>query len=105
MKIKQKSKGFVLAGSVALYNHPKSKVYENAFNKYKAIKIWDSAVSQFLEEASEATKAIDFKDGALFVACLSKEMANEIKIYAQRIIYLINQLLGRVLVYELRVEC
>lgn len=58
----------------------------------------------FAEELGKETKAIDLKNGILIVACLSKELAYQIKILAQRIIEYINQLIGKQVVYAISVE-
>lgn len=99
-----KSKGFVKVSQAALTGHPKAKIFESAFQKHLAVKAWHNAADQFFEEAGNKTRAIDFKEGVLFVACLSKELAYKIKMFAQRIIYLLNQLIGKELVFALKIE-
>jgi hypothetical protein len=99
-----KRKGFVKAGEAALKNHPQSKVFEKALYKHQAIKSWDKAVLEFFEDAKEKTKATDFKEGVLYIACLTKDLASKIKMFAQRIIYILNQLIGKDIVYALKVE-
>lgn len=100
----RKGRGFVRVSQAALSAHPKSAIFQKALYKHQAVSAWDKAISQFFEGAENQTKAADFKDGVLFIACLSKELAYKIKMFAQRIIYLINQLLGRQLVFALQVE-
>lgn len=99
-----KHKGFIRASEAALLAHPKAGLYQKALHRHKAISIWGKAAAEFFEEAGEASQAIDFKEGVLFVACLTKDLANKIKMFAKRIIYILNQLLGQELVFALRVE-
>ena len=82
----------------------KDKKIMGALNKYKAIKHWEQAVSSFIEEAPALTKALDFKNGVLVVACLSKELAYQIKLLAQRIISALNTIIGKNTVFALQVE-
>jgi len=78
---------------------------ESAVHKYKALKAWEKAASGFIVEAKGQTKAIDLRQGILVVACLTKEIAYQIKLLAQRIIYEINKLLGKSIVFAISVEC
>lgn len=104
-KIKSaKHKGFIRASQAALSAHPKSEIYRKAFHRHKAISLWQKAAAEFFEGAQNQTKAVDFKDGVLFVACLTKDLANKIKMFAGRIIYILNQLIGKELVFALRIE-
>jgi len=77
---------------------------EAALNKHRAIKHWRQAASSFVEEAGKLTQAVDFKKGVLTVACLSREVANKVKLLASRIIYALNQLLGRQVVFAVSIE-
>ncbi|MEK7617986.1 MAG: hypothetical protein AAB410_02470 [Patescibacteria group bacterium] len=99
----KKTKGFV-GISNAIEGHPKSKILKQAFYKHRAINTWEKAVSEFFEGAEAQSKAVDFKEGVLMVACLSKDLAYKIKAFAQRIIYILNQLIGKDLVFAIRVE-
>lgn len=78
------------------FNEPKLK---QAFYKSKAIRNWQIAAAKFLNEAYEQTRAIDFKNGVLVVACLSKELAYQIRMLAQRIMAEINKLIGKNVVF------
>jgi len=82
----------------------KEKKLVGALNKYKAIKNWDKAASSFISEAKEYSKAVDLKNGILVVACLSREIASQIKFIAQRIIEALNQLIGRQVVFAIHIE-
>ena len=100
----QKSKsGFTKVGKV-LPKTVKQYNLQPAIDKHSVLKIWHQAASGFLDEVCAQTKAIDFKKGVLCVACLSQEIAYQIKLLARRIIYVINQILGRDLVWSLSVE-
>lgn len=100
----KKSKGFEKMGNAVLRGHPRAEIYKKAFNKYKVISGWNQAVGQFFDNAEGLTKAMDFKDGLLVIACLTKELASKIKMFAERIIYILNSILGKELVFALRVE-
>lgn len=77
---------------------------QTALYRHNTLKNWQQAVSGFIEEARESTRAVDFKKGTLFVACLSREIAAQIRLLTQRIIYALNQLLGRQVVFAISVE-
>ncbi len=77
---------------------------ENVFYRQRVIRYWREVAGSFIDEARELTQAVDFKKGVLTVACLSREAATQIKLLAQRIIYALNQCLGRSLVYAISIE-
>jgi hypothetical protein len=77
---------------------------ESALYKHKTLKHWHEIASAFLDEAKELTKAINFEKGVLTVACLSREVATQVKFLAQRIIYALNQFLGKQMVFAIYVE-
>ncbi|MFI5205375.1 MAG: DUF721 domain-containing protein [Candidatus Paceibacterales bacterium] len=77
---------------------------ESAVYKHKTLKHWHEVASAFVDEASELTKAINFEKGVLTIACLSREVASQVKLLAQRIIYALNQFLGREMVFAIYVE-
>ena len=77
---------------------------ENAVYKHKTIKHWHDVASGFIDGAKELTQATDFKKGVLTVACLSREIASKVKLLAQRIIYALNQVLGKQMVFAIYVE-
>jgi hypothetical protein len=77
---------------------------ETALHRYQALNHWEEVVVSFITEAKNQTRAIDLQKGVLVVACLSKEVAYQLKLLAQRIIYALNQLLGKSVVYAIRVE-
>ncbi len=100
--IKHKT-GFVPVGKILPV---KSKEYklDSALVRYKALKFWQTAAADFLENSGELTRALEFKNGVLVVACLSQELAYQIKVLSGRIIYVLNGLLGKNLVFAIRVE-
>lgn len=69
------------------------------------LEAWSTVIGGFVTQASELTQAMEFKSGKLFVACLSRAVAHQIISLAKKIINAINELLGRVVVYTLSVEC
>ncbi len=77
---------------------------ETALYKHKTLKHWHEVASGFIEEARRLTQAIDFKKGVLTVACLSSEVASQVRLLAQRIIYALNQIIGKQMVYAIYVE-
>jgi hypothetical protein len=79
--------------------------FEAALNKHQAIKYWQQIVAVFLEEAATLSKAIDFKQGRLTVACLSRELANKLYVFSQQIITALNEAIGRKVVYAISIEC
>lgn len=96
-------KGFKSVGSV-LPDRMKQYKLQKAFYKHQAIRYWKDAARSFADDLSKETKAIDLKNGILIIACLSKELAYQIKILSQRIIAHINQLIGKHVVYAIAVE-
>ncbi len=83
-----------------------SKAYklDLALARYQILKHWQNIIVGFFENGAEETRAMDFKKGVLFVACLSKDIAYRIKVLASRIIYALNQVLGKDLVFAINVE-
>lgn len=75
-----------------------------AMDRYWAIKYWETAVSSYIKQAPDYTKAVDFKNGILVVACLSRETAYQIKLLAKRIISTLNQLIGKQIIFGIKVE-
>lgn len=82
----------------------KEKKLVGALNRYKALKNWEKAASGFILEAKNLTRAMDLKNGVLLVACLDREIAYQIKLLAARIIFVLNQLVGKQVVYAIQVE-
>lgn len=77
---------------------------ETAVQKHKLIKAWQEIAKAFVSEAVQESRAMDFQKGVLLVACLSKEVAYQIKVLSQRIIYALNQFLGATAVFAISVE-
>ena len=76
----------ILPGKIKQYK------LEKSFYKRQAIKHWHGAACKYIDKAHESTQALDLKNGVLTIACLSKEIAYQIKLLAQRIMYEINKL-------------
>ncbi len=87
-----------------LPNKLKQYKLEAAFYKHQAIKHWNEAAGKFINQAKDQTKAIDLKNGILVVACLSKELAYEIRMIVERIVYEINKLIGKSVVFGIHME-
>ena len=100
---KKNGAGFNSIGAV-LPDRIKQYKLQKAFYKHQAIRFWQDAAQGFAEELGRETRAIDLKNGILIVACLSKELAYQIRILAARIIEQINQLIGKQVVYAISVE-
>src|SRR5581483_11532784 len=77
---------------------------QDAIHRYKVLKTWQSVACGFFDRAAELTKAINFNKGVLRVACLSREIALQLKILAPRLVEAINEVLGRRLVFAIAVE-
>jgi hypothetical protein len=104
METKQKyHKGFTKVGKV-LPDRIKEYKLQKTFYKHQAIKHWDETAAHFFGDAWQQVKAVDLKNGTLIVACLSKELAYQIKLLAKRIIEKLNTLIGKNVVYVINVE-
>ncbi len=90
--------------SRAFYSHPRAKIFNQALARHSVLNSWERVIAEFFEGGESQTKAVEFKQGVLLVACLSKELASKIKLFAQRIIYLLNQSLGQTVVYSLQID-
>lgn len=82
----------------------KEKKLLGAVNRYKTLKNWEKAAGGFITQAGELTRASDLKNGVLFVACLSREIAYQIRLLAPRIITALNHLVGKQVVFAIQVE-
>ncbi len=78
---------------------------EDKVKGYEVLKYWEEAISKILPDAVQKTLALSFEKGVLRVASLSREIALEIKLFAKRLIYELNGLLGKELVYAIYCEC
>ena len=97
------NKGFSRINKV-LDTTAKNYHLEAALAKHKTLKHWAEVAGAFIEEAKNLTQAINFEKGVLTVACVSKEVANQVKLLASRLIYALNQIIGKQLVYAIYVE-
>ena len=77
---------------------------EGALYRHQALTCWNEIAKGFLAESKELTKAVDLKKGVLTVACLTREVAYKIKLFAPRIIEALNQVLGRRVVFAIYTE-
>lgn len=97
------NKGFTPMGNV-LSDRIKEYKLQGAFYKHQALKYWASVIVGYVAEAKEQTRAIDLRNGVLVIACLSKDLAYQIKLLAQRIIAEINRLIGQSVVFAIYTE-
>lgn len=104
MELRNKRKHGFEKISRAFAGQARPKKVDEAFWKYKAVKHWDEAAAGFFEEAKEFTRAVDFKNGTLTVASLSRELALKLKMLAEKIIEALNNILGRRVVFKLVIE-
>ncbi len=78
--------------------------FEQTLYKHKVLKYWREVVGAFVEEAKELTQAMDLKKGVLVIACLSREVAQKLKVLASNIVSALNQLLGKQVIFALYFE-
>ena len=83
----------------------KGRDLQDALNKHQVLKYWEQIATVFLAEAKSLSKAIDLKQGRLTVACLSRELANKLYMFSEQIIFALNELIGRKVVYAIYIEC
>lgn len=99
----QNYKGFTKVGRV-LPARIKEYKLEKAFYKHQAIRFWDEAITRCIGEVKNQAKAMDLKNGVLVVACLSRDLAYQIKLLAKRIMDEINRLVGKAVVFAIHTE-
>lgn len=97
------TKGFSKIDRV-LKSTAKQYKLEDVLNKHQAIKYWQQVASGFIDNAEKLTKAMDFKKGVLVVACLTSEIAYQIKLMSEKIISALNEVLGRKVIYAIYLE-
>ncbi len=104
IRTKQKKGGFNKIDYL-LKTSAKQYRLEPAFYKYQVTKYWDQVLESVVGETGKGqTKIIDFKKGVLVVACLSQRLAYQIKVLAGRIIYALNNLIGKLAIKAIQVE-
>ena len=96
-------KGFTKINKV-LPGRIKEYKLEKAFYKHQVIKHWEQAAMRYVGDVKDKARAIDLKNGVLVVACLSKELAYQIRLLAKRIMDDINQLVGKTVVFAIYTE-
>lgn len=98
MKTKSGKNFYSVNSILSKQSNPKLK---QAFNRHRAISVWQQAASSLFSEQAMHTQAMDFKNGVLVVACLSRELAYQIKLFAQRLIEELNKLIGQKIVFAI----
>src|SRR5690348_1248946 len=75
---------------------------QEAMVKHQVLRYWEEAATAFIAEADTLTKALYFEGGVVVIACLSEQLAKEIRLFAARIVYALNQLIGKNVVESIR---
>ncbi len=96
-------KGFVKIDRLIKQNAKEKKIDE-ALYRYKTLKSWQKIAGSFVEEAARLTQAVDFKKGVLVVASLSREAAFKLRLFVDKIIQALNELMGVKVVFAIRFE-
>lgn len=98
------------------YNHGFSKIdkiipttakqykLQEILIKHRVISFWEEALLAFVGNAQNKTKVLNFSKGVVFVACLSENVGKEIKQFSLHIIHALNQLIGNVVVFSIKLE-
>lgn len=104
MKKNETKKGFrPLSEAVRIKSA--NKKFKEAFESKRVSGLWSGVVEGVFPGASLKTKPLTFRSGVLRVACLSAELAKQLRLFASRLVYFLNAALGAVLVLRLEVEC
>ena len=99
----KRTRGFTKIETILPF-HAKERHLEEVYVKQHILHLWEAVLDNFLPDAKELSKAIDFEKGKLIIACLSEEIAYTIKSMTEKILSLINELFGKQVVYTLSVE-
>jgi hypothetical protein len=78
---------------------------EDKVKTYEVLSHWEKIISQILPETKGKTMAVSFERGVLRIAALSHESADLINLLQKRIIYALNNTLGKTLVFRIYCEC
>ena len=89
-------------GKILKTNIKKYKL-EEKLKTYEVLRGWEKIIGDFLPDAKGKTMAMSLEKGVLKIASLSREVADLIYMLARRIMDLINQLVGRRVVF--RISC
>jgi hypothetical protein len=90
-------------GKLIKHNLQEHKI-EDKVKAYEVYKLWEKVLTDFLPAASNQTMVTAFNRGTLEVAVLQSDLSDEINLCQQRIIYQLNNLLGKNLVYSIRCQ-
>ena len=83
---------------------PEISLIEDKVKTYEVLRFWDRVIGESLPKAQGQTMALSFERGILRVAVLSRDVASEIRMYSQRLIYALNVILGREMVFAIVCE-
>ncbi len=87
-----------------LYANIRKYKIEDKVKATELLKIWDKVIIDFMPEAASQTMAVAYEKGILKIAVLSKDIAYQIYLYQKRLIEMLNNLLGRRMVFRIVCE-
>lgn len=99
----QKSKGFTKI-SLVIKDKAKEQRLGSVVYKHKIMRCWEAVLCGFVGNAKGQTQVVDLQSGALTVACLSKDLAYELKLLSGQLMVALNDAVGKKVVYVLKVE-
>ena len=77
---------------------------EDKIKNMQVCKLWERVVLEYIPNATGKTMAVGFEKGVLKIATLSREIADQIRSYRDRLLYAINTYLGKQSVYAIAIE-
>ncbi len=87
-----------------LYANLRKHKIEDKVKATELLKLWDKVIVDFMPQASSQTMALAYEKGVLKIAVLSKDIAFQIHLYQKRLIQMLNDLLGRRMVFKIVCE-
>jgi hypothetical protein len=90
--------------SKTLSSNMKKYNLEEKIQSSNVCKLWDRVVTELVPGAIGKTMATGLNRGVLTIASLTKEVADIIRSYKDRIMYALNSYFGKKIVYAIHVE-
>ncbi len=87
-----------------LYANIRKYKIEDKVKAAELLKLWEPVIADFMPEAALKTMAVTYEKGVLKIAVLSKDIAYQIHLYQKRLIEMLNNLLGRRMVFRIVCE-
>ncbi|MEK7075773.1 MAG: hypothetical protein AAB948_03205 [Patescibacteria group bacterium] len=87
-----------------LYANIRKYKIEDKVKANELLKLWDKVIADFMPHAVKQTMAISYEKGVLKIAALSKDIAYQIHLYQKRLIQMLNDLLGKRMVFKIVCE-